>query len=66
MLGGILMAIITGIIYLMWLHRAYQNLPALGVTKLDATPGWAVGYYFIPILNLFRPYQTMVEILRES
>lgn len=30
------------------------------------TPGWSVAYYFIPILNLFRPYQVMREIWHVS
>ena len=64
--GVLLLTLVAGIVYLMWLHRAYQNLPALGVMKLDSSPGWAVGHYFIPILNLFRPYQTIVEIMRGS
>jgi hypothetical protein len=52
--------------FLMWVHRAAKNLRALGATGLDFTPGWAVGYYFVPIMNLFKPYQAMKEIWRES
>jgi hypothetical protein len=26
------------------------------------TPGWSVGWFFVPILNLFKPYQAMKEI----
>jgi hypothetical protein len=52
--------------FLMWVHRAAKNLRALGATNLEFTPGWAVGYYFVPILNLFKPYQAMKEIWRES
>lgn len=63
---GVLLSMVAGVVYLIWLYRAYQNLPALGVGKLEASPGWAVGYYFIPFLNLVRPYQTMVEIVRGS
>jgi hypothetical protein len=47
---------------LMWFYRAYWNLPALGARSLNYSPGWAVGYFFIPILNLFRPYQVAREI----
>jgi len=52
--------------FLLWLHRAYRNLPALGAVKLDTTPGWAVGYFFIPFVNLFKPFQVVKEIWRES
>lgn len=52
--------------FLLWLHRAYRNLRALGATGLDTTPGWAVAYFFIPVLNLFRPFQVVKEIWRWS
>lgn len=52
--------------FLFWIYRAHSNLPALGAENLDYSPGWAVGYFFIPILNLFRPYQVMSEIWRGS
>jgi hypothetical protein len=56
----------TAVAFLMWKHRAYRNLRALGAKQLRFTPAWVVGYYFIPIMNLFRPYQAMKEIALES
>ena len=50
------------IAFLMWIHRAYRNLPSLGAKSLNHSPGWAVGYFFIPIANLFKPYQISREI----
>ena len=29
---------------------------------LTITPGWAVGWYFVPIANLWKPFQAMKEI----
>ena len=29
---------------------------------MDFTPGWAVGWNFIPIANLWKPYQAIKEI----
>ncbi len=54
------LVIVAGVLLLMWLHRAYTNLLALGHTP-RFTPGWAVGYWFIPIVNLWRPYQVMKD-----
>jgi hypothetical protein len=54
------------IAFLMWIHRAYRNLPALMPESLHYSPRWAVGCFFIPILNLFRPYQVMREIWQGS
>jgi hypothetical protein len=50
----------------MWLHRSYRNLQALHAHELRFSPGWAVGYFFIPILNLFRPYQVLKETWKAS
>ena len=56
----------SAIAFLMWVHRAHKNLPSLGVTDLRFTPGWAVGWFFVPIMFLFRPYQAISEIWRAS
>ena len=37
-----------------------------GARQLDFTPGWSVGWYFLPIANLWKPYQAMKEIWRAS
>ncbi len=58
--------IMTVVVFLMWLHRAYRNLRALTTEPLEASPGWAVGYWFIPIVNLFRPYQIVKEVWNKS
>ncbi|MFC1995866.1 DUF4328 domain-containing protein [Chloroflexota bacterium] len=44
--------VITAVLFYMWIHRAHRNLPSLGVSGLKYSPGWAVGGFFIPILNL--------------
>jgi len=56
----------TAVAFLIWLHRAYKNLPSLGQRHFRFTPGWAVGFYFIPFLNLFRPFQAMRELWHGS
>jgi hypothetical protein len=58
--------VVCVITFLMWLHRAYDNLPALGVTDRRWSPGWAVGWWFIPIMSLFRPYQLVKEVWQAS
>ena len=50
----------------MFMHRANGNVRVFGATGLQFTPGWSVGYWFIPILNLFKPYQAMREIFTAS
>ena len=50
----------------MWIHRAHRNLPSLGNTSLKYSPGWAVGWFFVPILSLWKPYQVTTEIWKAS
>ena len=54
----------TGIVFLYWLHRSYRNLRELHVGELRFTPGWAVGYWFVPVLNLWRPKQVLDDLWR--
>ena len=43
-----------------WIYRTNANAHALS-SEMTITPGWAVGWYFIPIANLFKPFQAMKE-----
>lgn len=52
--------------FCVWIHRLYRNLPALGAAQLRFSPRWAVGGWFVPILNLWRPYQVMREIWQQT
>jgi hypothetical protein len=56
----------TAVLFLMWIHRAYRNLSALGVSRLEYSPGWAVGGFFIPFASLVIPYRVMKEIWVKS
>ncbi len=49
------------ICYLVAVYRVTANSHALGRPRPESSPGFAVGSYFIPILNLFKPYQIMKE-----
>jgi hypothetical protein len=65
---GYTIAFIASVVLVaMWIHRAHANLHEAGLSvDLDFTPGWAVGWYFIPIANLFKPYQAMRELWNAS
>lgn len=57
----------TGLVlFMVWIHRAHKNLRALGADCLRFSPGWAVGYFFIPIVWWFKPYQVTKEIWKAS
>lgn len=62
-----LCALVTSIIFVgMWIHRANLNLRQNGISELKFTPGWAVGWYFIPFANLVMPFRAMREIWNAS
>jgi Domain of unknown function (DUF4328) len=58
--------VITATIFLRWIYRANKNARALGAAGMQFTPGWAVGWYFIPFMNLWVPYQAVKEIWKVS
>ncbi len=56
----------TAVVFGRWIYRANQNVRALGADDLPITPGWAVGYFFVPVVNLWRPYQAMKDLWKAS
>ncbi len=59
---GILVTIVLSVVFFcMWTHRVVANAFALGGRYSQITPGWAVGWYFIPFANLVKPYHALKE-----
>ena len=61
-----LVFIATAVAFLMWTYRASHNLRPLGTMGQRFSPRWAVGWWFVPIMFLFRPYQVVAEIWKGS
>jgi hypothetical protein len=57
--------IISTITFIQWFRRAYFNLHLI-VGNLSYSEAWASGSWFVPILNLFRPYRIMKELYVET
>jgi len=53
---------LTGVLFLVWFHRAYKNLFAFNVQGLRTTPGWAVLLWFVPFLAFYYPFRSIQEI----
>ena len=51
---------------LVWIYRANYNARQLGATTMEFTPGWSVGWFFIPIGNLWKPFQAVKQIWQAS
>ena len=52
--------------FIRWFHGAYSNLRELGQPNLRYGTGWAIGAWFIPFFNLWRPKQIANDIWRGS
>lgn len=53
--------------FLVWIHRATRIVRALamnqeGTEVPGTTPGWAVGWWFVPFANLIKPFQVVQEL----
>ena len=49
-----------------WIYRAHANLRDAGVGELHYSPGWSVGSFFVPLVNLVVPFQAMRELYNRS
>ena len=60
--------IATIVVFLMWMYRSYENLPAFGIPpgSIAYSSGWAVGSFFIPLVSLVVPYRAMKELWNKS
>lgn len=67
-IGGwtLIALLVTGVLWCVWQHRAHSNLRAFGRNGLRYTPGWAVGWWFIPFASLWKPLGAMSELWKAS
>jgi len=54
------------VVLIMWLRRAYYNLHQLPNIRPEFSEGWAAGAWFVPFLNLIRPYTIMREVWQDT
>lgn len=57
---------VTAVAFIIWLHRARINVRAFGCRRFRYPRIWAIVGFFVPILNLFRPYQVVSEVWQAS
>lgn len=63
---GLLLSIIKVILFLYWYYKAYHNLYAFNAKGLSYSPRMAVVWWFIPIINLWKPFTAFKEIWKVS
>ncbi len=54
--------ILAVVFFIQWFRRAYYNLHQSGAWGLEFEESWAAGAWFVPFMNLVRPYRIMMEI----
>lgn len=66
--NGILIVlwIVNIVLFCAWLYRATRNARALGARGFESSPGWVVGYFFIPFANLVMGYRGVRELWLSS
>jgi hypothetical protein len=58
-------AFIAGaIVFIRWLRAAYRNVDVVDRPQRRYGHGWAIGSWFVPILNLWRPKQIVNDVWR--
>ena len=58
---GMLLAMVAAFVLVgCWIYRANANAHSFS-DYMSISPGGAVGWYFVPIANLFKPFQAMKE-----
>jgi len=58
--------LVSAFLFCKWISQANRNLEELGAKDLEFSPGWCIGWFFIPIANWFKPLQAVKEIFVES
>lgn len=61
-LGPVVIA--AEVLWLIWQHKVNADLWARGVEGLRFTPGWSVGWWFVPFANLIQPFRAVRELSR--
>lgn len=59
-------SLFASVLFLIWSHNAALNVRAFGQEGLAFTPGWCVGWWFVPVASMWKPYQALAEIWRAS
>lgn len=60
----VLVFVPLGIMFLVWMYKSFSNLKQLNVDvdRLNYSPGWAVGSFFVPVMDCIWPYYAVKEM----
>jgi len=60
------LAIVNFILLMTWLFKATRFIGGKTNPALTISPGWAIGWWFIPIANFIAPFMVMTELYNAS
>jgi Domain of unknown function (DUF4328) len=55
-------SVAAAVVFIRWLRAAYRNADVLAPGVRRFGHGWAIGAWFVPILNLWRPKQIVNDV----
>lgn len=56
--------VVGGALFVAWLYRMYAQAAVLRPARFTWRPGWAIGGWFVPLLNLYLPYRLTADVSR--
>lgn len=65
-LGSGLLLIMTAVFFLVWVFRSNKNARALGTQGMKYSPGWSVGWFFVPVASIIMPGKVLQELWNAS
>ena len=65
-LGNLGFQFIAGVLSLVWIYRVSRNAQRRAGHALPISPGWAVGWYFVPIGALWKPFEAIEQTWKAS
>jgi Cof subfamily protein (haloacid dehalogenase superfamily) len=60
--ASLALTLMAAIAFLAWLSRTVDNTPVLRGGVPSVTPRWSIGWWFVPFVNLVKPYQIVREV----
>jgi hypothetical protein len=57
--------LVTIVLVAIWIYRANRNAHSLS-DEMEMTPGWNIGWFFVPIFTFWKPFQGLAQSWRTS
>jgi hypothetical protein len=64
--ASVLLFLVVSVLFCVFFHRSNWNARILGAEGMEFTPGWAVGWFFVPLMNIVQPFKVAREIYQAS